>query len=93
MKEHNELLSIQFLLGAFKEERPDHRTTEQLLLPGSRQVNPTLLAKFGDRLLDHIDPEGPGRAGIQGGPCPNPSRPGSEGSLLLHLTNLANCVG
>ena len=51
--EHNELLSIQFLLGAFKEERSDHRTTEQPP-PGSRQVSPTLLAKFGDSLLDHV---------------------------------------
>ena len=54
VREHNELLSIQFLLGAFKEGRPDHRTTEQPP-PGSRQVSPTLLAKFGDRPLDHID--------------------------------------
>ena len=51
--EHNELLSIQFLLGVFKERPPDHRTTEQPP-PGSRQVSPTLLAKFGDRLLDHV---------------------------------------
>ena len=30
-----------------------HRTTEQPP-PGSRQVSPTLLAKFGDSLLDHV---------------------------------------
>ena len=53
VKEHNELLSIQFLLGAFKEGHPDHWITEQPP-PGSRLVNPTLLAKFSDRLLDHV---------------------------------------
>ena len=70
VKEHNKLLRIQFLLGAFKEERPDHWTTEQPP-PRSRQVSPTLLAKFSDRLLDHVgketlkDPDEPAyRAGL-----------------------------
>ena len=56
VREHNELLSIQLLLGAFKEGHPDHRTTEQQP-PGSRQVRPTLLAKFGNRLLEYVDQE------------------------------------
>ena len=51
VREHK-LLSIQFFLGAFKEECPDHQTTEQPP-PGSKQVTPTLLAKFGN----HIDQE------------------------------------
>ena len=57
VREHNELLSIQFLLRAFKEGRPDLWTTEQPPLPGSRQVSPTLLAKFGDRLLEQVNQE------------------------------------
>ena len=56
VSKHNELLSIQFLLQTFKEGCPDHCTTEQPP-SGARQVSHTLLAKFGDRLLDHVDQE------------------------------------
>ena len=56
VREHNELLSIQFLLGAEEEGHPDHQTTEKPP-PGFRQVIPTLLAKVSDRLFDHFGQE------------------------------------
>ena len=93
VKEHNKLLSIQFLLEAFKEGHPDHR---EQLPPRSRHFSPKLLARFSDRLLEHADQEtlkGLDEPAYRVGPCLNSSRPGSEDILLLHPTNLENCVG
>ena len=53
VREHNELLSIQFLLGAHKGDRPDHRTTEQPPA-GMRKVSQTLLSNFGPWLTEHF---------------------------------------
>ena len=54
VKARNELLSIQFLLEAFKEGCADHWTT-QPPLPMSRQVSSTLLAQFSNMLLEHVN--------------------------------------
>ena len=53
VREHNELLSTQFFLGAHLEERPDHRTTEE---PPARhrKIQPTLRSKFGPWLADNF---------------------------------------
>lgn len=56
VKEHNEMLCTQFLLGAHKEDRPDHRVTLPPP-PRSRKVQPTLRSEFRGALLQHISEE------------------------------------
>ena len=53
VKEHNELLSLQFLLEAHLEEHPDHQMKES---PDAkaRNIRPTLKAKYGQKLKAHV---------------------------------------